>query len=158
MRHLFTMKIKVLIVVAVLLTIGLAVLGNAMGLGLPGLLVQGALAPVRYAANALNIQAQDLYSYMFEYEALAAENEALRAQVAEMEELARKADSMAKENQRLREILEMTATHEDYELVDAYIIGWSSTDWANTVTINRGTDAGIQVGMCAIIHGLNCGK
>ena len=150
MRHLFTTKLRVLLVTALLFTAGLAVLGNAVGLGLPGMLVQGALAPLRFAGNVLTIQAQNLYSYMFEYEAIAAENEALRAQVADMKELARKADSMAKENERLREILEMTATHEDYELVDAYIIGWSSTDWANTVTINRGTDAGIQVGMCAI--------
>jgi rod shape-determining protein MreC len=34
--------------------------------------------------------------------------------------------------------------------VDAYIIAWSSTDWTNTFTINRGTDAGIQENMCAI--------
>ena len=34
--------------------------------------------------------------------------------------------------------------------MDAYIIGWSSTDWTNTMTINRGTDAGIEQGMCAI--------
>ena len=150
MRHLFTMKIRLLLVAAALLTAGLAVLGTTSGLGIPGLLVKGLLAPFRFAGNALTIQAQNIYSYMFEYEALAAENEALRAQVAEMKEMARKADSMAKENQRLREILDMTGTHEDYEMVDAYIIGWSSTDWANTLTINRGTNSGIDVGMCAI--------
>ena len=150
MRHLFTAKLRALLVVALLLTIGLAVLGNALGLGLPGMLVKGALAPLRYAGNTLTLQAQNLYSYLFEYEALVAENEALRAEVANMKELARKADTMAKENERLREILEMTATHEDYQLVDAYIIGWSSTDWVNTLTINRGTNAGIEVGMCAI--------
>ena len=150
MRHLFSMKIRILLVLAVLLAIGLGVLGSTTGLGLPGLLVKGVLAPFRMAGNALTIQAENIYSYMFRYEALVAENEALRAQVAEMEETARKADSMAKENQRLRDVLEMTGTHEDYKLVDAYIIGWSSTDWSNTLTINRGTDSGIDVGMCAI--------
>ena len=35
-------------------------------------------------------------------------------------------------------------------MVDAYIIGWSSTDWENTLTINRGTNAGIQENMCAV--------
>ena len=150
MRHLFSMKIRILLVLAVLLAVGLGVLAATTGLGLPGLLVKGVLAPFRMAGNALTIQAENIYSYMFRYEALVAENEALRAQVAEMEETARKADSMAKENQRLRDVLEMTGTHEDYELVDAYIIGWSSTDWSNTLTINRGTDSGIKVGMCAI--------
>ena len=144
------MKIRILLVLAVLLAVGLGVLASTTGLGIPGLLVKGVLAPFRVAGNALTIQAENIYSYMFRYEALVAENEALRAQVAEMEETARKADSMAKENQRLRDVLEMTGTHEDYKLVDAYIIGWSSTDWSNTLTINRGTDSGIDVGMCAI--------
>ena len=57
---------------------------------------------------------------------------------------------MERENQRLREALDLTSAHEDYKLVDAYIIGWSSTDWTNTFTINRGTSSGIQEGMCAI--------
>jgi rod shape-determining protein MreC len=35
-------------------------------------------------------------------------------------------------------------------MVDAYIIGWSSNDWQNTLTINRGTTAGIQENMCAV--------
>ena len=41
-------------------------------------------------------------------------------------------------------------THETYELVDAYIIGWHSTDWNNTYTINRGSNSGIEINMCAI--------
>ena len=150
MRHLFTMKIRVLLIVAVLLTAALAVFSSATGLGIPGLLVQGLLAPFRFAGNALTNQAQNIYSYMFEYESLVAENEALREQVAEMQELAREADSVAKENDRLRDILDMTSTHEDYVLVDAYIISWSSNDWTNTITVNRGTNSGIEVGMCAI--------
>lgn len=150
MRHLFTMKIRILLVVAVLLTAGLAALSSITGQSVPGLLVQGVLAPFRFAGNALTTQAQNFYSYMFRYEALSAENEALRAQIAEMKELARQAAALEKENERLRDILDMTDTHEDYELVDAYIISWSSTDWSSTLTLNRGTNAGIEPGMCAI--------
>ena len=87
---------------------------------------------------------------MFRYEALAAENEVLEKRIAEMEDVARKADSVSRENERLRQALDLLATHEDYKLVDAYIIGWSSTDWENTLTINRGTTSGIQENMCAI--------
>jgi rod shape-determining protein MreC len=67
-----------------------------------------------------------------------------------MEDVARRADSVSRENERLRQALDLLATHEDYKLVDAYIIGWSSTDWENTLTINRGTTSGIQENMCAI--------
>ena len=150
MRHLFTTKVRILLVVAVLLTAGLAVLSNARDESIPRVLVQTVMAPFRYAGNMLTNQAENIYTYIFEYESLKTENEALRKQVSQMEELAREADSVARENDRLRDILDMQRTHEEYVLVDAYIIAWSSTDWTNTVTINRGTNSGIKVGMCAI--------
>ena len=133
-----------------LLTAGLAVLSNAKGQSMPRVLVQSVLAPFRYAGNVLTNQAENIYTYLFEYESVKAENEALRQKVNQMEELAREADALARENERLRDVLDMTRAHEEYVLVDAYIIAWSSTDWTNTITINRGENAGIQPGMCAI--------
>ena len=150
MRHLFTTKVRVILIVALLLAAGLAVLSNATGLSVPSMLVQGFLAPFRAGANALTNQAEQFYSYMFRYEALAAENEALKAQIAEMEDQARQADATARENQRLREQMGLLANNDDYVTVDAYIISWSSTDWTNTFTINRGSSAGITENMCAI--------
>ena len=150
MRHLMTLKIRVLLVACVLVAAGLAVASSITGVSVGGLVVQGLLAPFRLAGNALTTQAENFYSYMFEYEALRAENEALRKQIADMNDLTREADAVARENERLRDVLDMTGTHEDYELVDAYIISWSSTDWSNTLTINRGKNSGIDVGMCAI--------
>ena len=67
-----------------------------------------------------------------------------------MEDVARQADSVSRENQRLRALLEFKETHESYNMVDAYIIGWHSTDWNNTYTINRGSNSGIAINMCAI--------
>ena len=144
------MKVRILLAAAVLLTAALAVLGNTTGQSVPRLVVQGVLAPFRYAGNILTNQAENIYTYLFEYEALKAENEELRQKVNQMEELAREADAIARENERLRDILDMSRTHEEYVLVDAYIIAWSSTDWTNTITVNRGTNAGIAPGMVAI--------
>ena len=87
---------------------------------------------------------------MFRYEALQAENEALKKEIAEMREDDRMADSISRENDRLRDLLDLQAAHPDYELVDGYVISRSSTDWTSTLTIDRGTIHGIQVGMCAI--------
>ena len=150
MRHLLSTRIKVILVVAGLLTAGLAVLSGITNTTIMDLATQGLTAPFRAAATALTTQAEKYYSYMFRYEALEAENELLKEQIAQMEDVARKADSVSRENERLRKLLELQATHEDYEMVDAYIIAWSSTDWENTFTINRGTAAGIDVNMCAV--------
>ncbi len=150
MRHLFTTKVRVILIVAVLLAAGLTVLSNALGQTIPDMLVQGSLAPFKLAARGLTQQAEQLYSYMFRYESLSAENEALKSRIASMEDDARQADFYQRENQRLRQLLDLTTTREDFELVDAYIISWSSNDWSNTFTINRGTNAGLKEQMCAI--------
>ena len=150
MRHLFSTKIRVVLILAILLSVGLAVVSNLTGLGIPEMVVQGVLTPIRTGVSRLTDQAEQLYSYMFRYEALAAENTALKEQLAQMEDDARLADSVSRENDRLRALLDLVDAHEDYELVDAYIIAWGSVDWEDTLTINRGTNAGIETGMCAI--------
>lgn len=150
MRHLFSTRLRVILIIAMVLSIGLTIVSGAVNQSIPSLLVQGLLAPLRYGANALTEQAERLYGYMFHYESLEAENEALKAQIANMEDEARQADSYQRENQRLRNMLDLTSTREDFVLVDAYIIAWSSTDWSSTITINKGTNAGIGLDMCAI--------
>ena len=150
MRHLFSTRLRVILIVALVLSIGLTIVSGAVNQSVPSLLVQGLLAPLKAGANALTSQAEKYYGYMFRYESMAAENEALKAQIADMEDEARQADSYQRENQRLRNMLNLTSTREDFVLVDAYVIAWSSTDWSSTLTINKGTDAGIQLDMCAI--------
>ena len=150
MRHLFSTRLRVVLIVAVLLSAGLVILSNATGHTLPDMLVEGVLAPFRYGMQSLTNGAEQFYSYMFQYEALAAENEALKAQIADMESDARQADSYQRENQRLRNLLDLSTTREDFKLVDGYIIAKSSTDWSSTITINKGTNAGIDRDMCVV--------
>ena len=150
MRNLFSTKVRVILVLAVLLTAALAVVAGVTNQSLPNVMVQGVLAPFRNAGTTLTETVEKYYSYMFRDEALEAENEALKADIAEMEDVARQADSVSRENERLRALLTFKASHESYEMVDAYIIGWSSTDYNSTYTINRGTNSGIEQNMCAI--------
>ncbi len=150
MRHFFSTKVRIVLAVAVLLAVGLTVFGSLTGTNPAQQAVQSVLTPLRGVASNLTKQAEQLYSYMFRYESLAAENAALREQIAKMEDAARVADSTARENERLRQLLDLKESHEDWELVDAYVISRDSLDWSNTVTINQGTNLGIAVGMCAI--------
>ena len=150
MRHLFSTKLRIILVLAVLITAGLSVLSGLTSQSIPDLVIQGILTPFRAAGAALTDAAEKYYSYMFRYEALEAENEVLTARIAEMEDVARQADAVSRENTRLRQALNFLSTHEDYVAGDAYIISWSSTDWSNTLTLNRGTNAGVAESMCVI--------
>ncbi len=150
MKHYFTNKIRMVLLIALLLAVVLGVVGSLTGMDLPQKLVQGVLAPFRTGVSKLVDRSQQLYSYIFEYESLLAENEALKAQLAKIEDEARDAYATKQENERLRAALKLLEANEDYKLVDAYIISTSSVDWSSTFTINRGTNLGIQPGMCAI--------
>ncbi len=150
MKHFFTRRVRAVLIAALVLSAALGVTSSLTGKNIPGILVQSVLAPLRTGANALTAQAEKIYNYIFNYESLVAENEALKQTIAQLQEDARQADALERENQRYRDLLALKEMHEDYELVDGYIISRSSTDWVSTFTINRGSSAGIEVGMCAI--------
>jgi len=150
MKHFFTNRVRVVLLASVLIAIVLAVVGSLTGLSLPQTVVQGVLAPFRTGASKLVDGAQQIYNYVFKYESLQAENQALKEQLAAIEDEARDAYATKQENERLRAALELIDANEDYKLVDAYIISTSSNDWSKTFTINRGSNVGIQENMCAI--------
>ena len=150
MKHFFSTRVRVVLIIAVLLAIVLAVVSNLTGMSIPDMVVKGVLTPIRTGASRLTDQAEQLYNYMFEYESLAAENAALKEELAQMKEDAREADAVARENDRLRALLGLTEAREDFKLVDSYIISRSSQEWSSTFTINKGSSSGITAGMCAI--------
>ena len=150
MKHFFSTKVKIVLVLAALIAAGLAVFTNLTDTNPGGNLVQGILTPIRAGTRALTDQAERFYSYLFRYESLEAENAELKQQLARMEENARQSDALTRENDRLRALLELAAVHEDYELVDGYIISRNSNQWNSTMTVSRGSSAGIAAGMCAI--------
>lgn len=150
MKHFFTTRIRVVLIVAVLIAAILALISSITGLSLPNMVVQGVLTPIRTGVSRLTDQAEKLYDYMFKFESISAENEQLKQQLAEIQDDARNADAIARENERLRALLELRESNEEYVFMDGYIIGWSSNEWSNTITINRGTSSGIQKDMCAV--------
>ncbi len=150
MKHFFTNRVRIVLALAVILAAMVAVIGNLTGTAPITAAVQGVLTPIRAGISQLTEQAERFYNYMFAYEAIAAENADLKEQIAKMEDQARLADSVSRENERLRALLDLKNANEDYELVDGYIISWSSNEWSSTFTINRGSNVGIEAGMCAI--------
>ncbi len=150
MRHFLSTRVKVVLLITVVVTAALLIIGSLAGLSFPNQVVKGILTPFRAGVSALTDGAQKVYSYIFKYEDMAAENDALKEKLSALEEEARQADAIARENERLRALLELKTAREDFKLVDGYIISRSSNDWSSTFTINTGTNVGIQPGMCAI--------
>ena len=150
MKHFFSTRVRVVLIVALLLTVTLAVVSNLTGLTLPEMAVKGVLTPIRAGISQLTDSAQTLYNYIFSYESLSIENKELKEKLAQMEADARQADAISRENDRLRALAGLKESNPSWETVDGYIISRSSQEWSSTFTINRGQNDGIQAGMCAI--------
>ena len=150
MKHFFTTRVRVVLIVAVLLAVGLAVISDLTGLSIPDMAVKGILTPIRSGASRLADGAEQIYNYIFGYESLAAENAALKEQLSALEDEARRADSVSRENSYLRSVIGLKENNPSWELVDAYVISRSSQEWSSTFTVSRGSNAGIEEGMCAI--------
>lgn len=153
MRKFFTNRVRVILVVALLLAIATGVANMIMP---EGTLVQrtfsAVMVPLESGVAALTRSAEQIYDYLFKYEALQAENAALKQKIATMETDVGQAQTIARENERLTTLLGLAEAHEDYVLVSAYVTGWDSSNWKPSCTIAKGESDGIGMGMCAISH------
>lgn len=78
------------------------------------------------------------------------ENETLKEQIVQLEQLARDAEEYKNENERLRSLLDFKQKEQDYQTVGAEVIAKEPGNWFQIFTINRGTMDGLQQG-CAVI-------
>ena len=151
MRKHITTKVKVILVLAVLLALGTAVVAYLSASATPGQsVVQTILTPFRSGFQSMTRMAERYYSYLFEFDSLQAENDALKKKVAEMEQEVRLADSLQRENERLRQLTKLAEDHEDYNFASAYIVSWDSSNYQSSFTIGKGSAAGLTEGMVAV--------
>ena len=150
-KPLFTSKIKTIFVAAVALAILTTVAVAVSGGMAPGQNVVGTLlSPLRAGITAIDHAALRVYNYIYGYESLLAEKNALEQEVLAMQEDVRTAQEYQRENQRLRQVLALSGAHGDYSFVGAYIISWGASTWRRSFTIGKGGNAGLAEGMCAV--------
>lgn len=83
-------------------------------------------------------------------EELVEENEALLAQIDELNAKLNNMQLELDELDDLQKLYELDQTYYDYETTGARIIGRGSSNWFNTFTIDKGSDDGIEVNMNVI--------
>ncbi len=150
MKNGFSGRVKLLLILGLLTAVIFAVSTALFGTGWLQRGVQGILTPIRGGVSAITHQIQRYYNYVFNYETLEAENAYLRKRISEIEEEMRTADALERENDRFRQLLNLSEEHVDYELDSAYIVSWDSSGWKSTFTINKGSRSELAEGMIAI--------
>ena len=140
-----------LLVAAVLLSVALW-LGSALFGGTDPVrnLTNAVATPFRGAVTAVMDWFGGVREYVLHYDELHEELDELRAKVAELEDELRRSEEDRKENEQLRELLNLQQKRKDFSFQSARVSERSTDNWANTLTISRGTDAGLEVGDCVI--------
>ena len=136
---------------AVLLSVALS-LGSAVFGGTDPVsnAVNAVATPFRTGVSAVLDWFGGVRDYVLHYDQLHEELDALRARVAELEDEVRQNEEAAKENEKLRELLDLQQKRADFSFQSARVSERSTDNWSNTLTLSRGSDAGLEVGDCVI--------
>ena len=108
------------------------------------------LTPFRSASAAVSGFFGDIYSYIYEFDALKQENSELKAQIAKMEEDIRNSTEALEESARLRALHNLAERRRDFEYVMANIVSWNSSNWTSSFTLSKGSLQGIKAFDCVI--------
>ena len=107
-------------------------------------------SPFRAAGAAVSRWTENVTDHFQSVDKLKQENSELRRQIAALEQSVRQAGSDSEENARLRSLLELRQQRRDFVFESAYITERSSSNWASTLTLGKGTSCGIAEGNCVV--------
>ncbi len=107
-------------------------------------------APFKSAYTAAATWFNDKQAYYKDYKDLEKENADLKRQIAGMEAQVRQAEADSEENERLRKLLNLRPQNRSFELEAATITEHSSSNWTSSLTLNRGTEHGVEVNDCVV--------
>jgi len=140
--------LALVLVVAVIIAVSASVLNGRAGIFAN---TSGALsAPVKQVTLAFVDWLEGIYGYLYKYDQLLAEVEALKEALVIAREEAMQGAIAVEENKRLMELTGLKEMHTDFDLTSARIIEWNSSNWASSFTIGKGESSGIKVGDCVI--------
>lgn len=150
MKQFFRNNGGLLVVAAVLLAAVLALGAQILGFDPLTAALEVLATPFRAASSAVTNWTQERYDRAFRYEELAAENEALRQRVAELERDAIAGQDAQRENERMKDLLGLAEQRPELQYRDAAVVRRSSSNWSSDFTIDRGTLGDVEAGDCVI--------
>lgn len=152
MKDFFRQNGILLLVIALLLSILIGTLSAFMSGEADPLsnLVTTVVTPFRSGVAAAADWLEGVYGYVFRYGELEAELKDLQAQVGKLQEEVRQGEEALRENEQLRELLDLTARRRDFTTEMVKITARSNSSWASTLTLSKGSSAGIEAGDCVI--------
>ena len=107
--------------------------------------------PLRYAVNYVEESAWGYLKYFSTIGKLDEENKALKEKIDELEGQLADAEALKQENERLKEYLEIKDNYPGFKFAEALIVGTEADNYSTVITLNKGSDHGIEIGMPVIV-------
>lgn len=141
-----------ILVIALLLALITAVVSFTFGgIANPFANLAGIIStPFRNGIHAFVSWTEGVYSDAFEREAMAEELEALRLENARLKEQAREGDAASRENERLRNLLELKEKRRELQFESATVTARENSNWSSALTVNKGSAAEVAAGDCVV--------
>lgn len=102
------------------------------------------IAPLQRGVTGIGNMFERGVSYFTDFDALKAENEALRIQLREMEQQVRDAALALEENDRLRREMGQPSRDRTITTLPAEVIARNPGDWATVLTLDKGSSSGVK--------------
>lgn len=141
-----------LLVIALLLSILIGLTSAFMGGNADPLsnLVNTVTSPVRSGIAAVADWVEGVSTYVFHYGEIQDQMEQLEQENAELRKQIRDGEAASQENKQLRELLNLQAKREDFVFESAKVTARSTDNWRSTLTLSKGTNAGVEKGDCVV--------
>ena len=107
-------------------------------------------APIRDGVTAVADWAGGVQHYVLHYGEMEEQIAALEKEVAELRAQVRENEAAVAENEQLRQLLNLRAKREDFVFESAKVNARSTANWRSTLTLSKGSDAGVQAGNCVV--------
>ncbi len=142
----------ILLVIALLLSILIGIGSMVLGSGMDPLsnLFSVVTTPIRNGVSAAADWAEDVYAYVFRFDEIQDELDGLRAKVAEMEDQVREGQDAQRENEQLRELLNLQEKRRDFVFESARVTAPVTSNWESVLTISKGSNFGVEAGDCVV--------
>ncbi len=145
MREFFRGKFFVVLIIVLAFLLGFAV--NAVfdgGVTPPENIIGTVFSPFQGVVASVKNSVSEFFETFSKYDTLQAENETLKAENLELETRLAESYHLEKENEDLRNLLDLTESLPEYNKTEALVVSVSDDKISSSFTINRGTFSGIS--------------
>lgn len=146
----FSKNWKTTVIVIAAISAGCFVFEHFAGFNPVTTVVNTVASPVKNGFSYIAHSLENARDFVWDMRAYKEDNKRLETENIKLKQEARDTSAYKKENERLKELLDLKDSSDEFVSVAASVISSSQNGWYQTIELNKGTVSGVREG-CAVI-------